>query len=132
MFQVSNLFKKKWICFICFIKSNWFGLNYRSFPGNLIALTILTLSIGYMTMMFCSYHKTVSVLLCLAITTVCCIGIIIFASQTKYDLTRFVKFFEPEFKWFIYLALLGLINDIYFTKTLYAKKAKMCDLQKFG
>uniref|UniRef100_A0A0R3RZK9 Protein lifeguard 3 n=1 Tax=Elaeophora elaphi TaxID=1147741 RepID=A0A0R3RZK9_9BILA len=59
----------------------------RSFPGNLVALSILTLSIGYMTMMFCSYHKTVSVLLCLTITVVCCAGIIIFSSQTKYDLT---------------------------------------------
>ncbi|KAL3984832.1 Inhibitor of apoptosis-promoting Bax1 family protein [Acanthocheilonema viteae] len=59
----------------------------RSFPGNLIALSILTLAIGYMTMMFCSYHRTTSVLLCLTITVVCCAGIIIFSSQTKYDLT---------------------------------------------
>ncbi|KAL3984836.1 Inhibitor of apoptosis-promoting Bax1 family protein [Acanthocheilonema viteae] len=59
----------------------------RSFPGNLIALSILTLAIGYMTMIFCSYHRITSVLLCLTITVVCSAGIIIFSSQTKYDLT---------------------------------------------
>ncbi|EJD75522.1 hypothetical protein, variant [Loa loa] len=59
----------------------------RSFPGNLIALSILTLSIGYMTMMICSFHGLTPVLLCLIITVVCCAGIIIFSSQTKYDLT---------------------------------------------
>ncbi|VIO97919.1 Uncharacterized protein BM_BM3969 [Brugia malayi] len=59
----------------------------RSFPGNLIALSILTLSTGYMTMMICSFHGLVSVLLCLIITVICCSGIIIFSSQTKYDLT---------------------------------------------
>lgn len=64
----------------------------RSFPVNLIATGILTLSIGYMTMMITSFHNVVSVLLCLIITAVCCVGIIIFASQTKYDLTRFFFF----------------------------------------
>uniref|UniRef100_A0A915Q6F9 Uncharacterized protein n=1 Tax=Setaria digitata TaxID=48799 RepID=A0A915Q6F9_9BILA len=59
----------------------------RSFPGNLIALSVLTLAMGYMTMMLCSYHRVISVLLCLIITLVCCVGIIIFSSQTKYDLT---------------------------------------------
>uniref|UniRef100_F1L1V3 Fas apoptotic inhibitory molecule 2 n=1 Tax=Ascaris suum TaxID=6253 RepID=F1L1V3_ASCSU len=59
----------------------------RSFPTNLIATGILTLAIGYMTMMICSFNNIISVLLCLIITAVCCIGIIIFASQTKYDLT---------------------------------------------
>ncbi|VDD89703.1 unnamed protein product [Enterobius vermicularis] len=59
----------------------------RSFPSNLIATAILTLSIGYMTMMVCSYHRVESVLMCLIITTVCCGGIIIFSIQTKYDLT---------------------------------------------
>lgn len=59
----------------------------RSFPSNLIATGILTLSIGYMTMMICSFYNLESVLICLLITTICCTGIIIFSSQTKYDLT---------------------------------------------
>ncbi|VDM99107.1 unnamed protein product [Thelazia callipaeda] len=59
----------------------------RSFPGNLIALSILTLSVGYMTMMICSFHNVISVFLCLIITAVCCGGIILFSTQTKYDLT---------------------------------------------
>ncbi|VDK39377.1 unnamed protein product [Gongylonema pulchrum] len=62
----------------------------RSFPGNLIALGVLTLAVGYMTMMICSFHNVTSVLLCLIITAVCCAGIILFSSQTKYDLTSMI------------------------------------------
>lgn len=64
----------------------------RSSPGNLIATGILTLSIGYMTMMITSFHSLPSVLMCLIITTVCCAAIIIFSSQTKYDLTSCMGF----------------------------------------
>uniref|UniRef100_A0AC34G418 Fas apoptotic inhibitory molecule 2 n=1 Tax=Panagrolaimus sp. ES5 TaxID=591445 RepID=A0AC34G418_9BILA len=42
----------------------------RSFPANLIVTGILTLAIGYMTMMICSMHDVVSVMLTLVITTV--------------------------------------------------------------
>ncbi|TKR60743.1 hypothetical protein L596_027941 [Steinernema carpocapsae] len=59
----------------------------RSFPSNLIMTGLLTISIGYMTMMICSMHDIVSVLLTLIITTICCGSIIIFASTTKRDLT---------------------------------------------
>uniref|UniRef100_A0A0N5A2Z2 Protein lifeguard 1-like n=1 Tax=Parastrongyloides trichosuri TaxID=131310 RepID=A0A0N5A2Z2_PARTI len=59
----------------------------RSFPANLICTAVLTLSIGYMTMMICSMYDIVPVLLTLIITTVCCGGIIIFSMQSKHDLT---------------------------------------------
>uniref|UniRef100_A0A1I7ZQZ0 Protein lifeguard 1-like n=1 Tax=Steinernema glaseri TaxID=37863 RepID=A0A1I7ZQZ0_9BILA len=59
----------------------------RSFPSNLIMTAILTLAIGYMTMMLCSVYDIVSVLLTLIITTVCCASIIVFAATTKKDLT---------------------------------------------
>uniref|UniRef100_A0A915EAG9 Uncharacterized protein n=1 Tax=Ditylenchus dipsaci TaxID=166011 RepID=A0A915EAG9_9BILA len=64
----------------------------RSFPSNIICTAILTLSIGYMTMVLCSVHELTPVLMCLAITCVCCGSIIIFASQTKYDLTSMMGF----------------------------------------
>ncbi|KAI1723986.1 inhibitor of apoptosis-promoting bax1 domain-containing protein [Ditylenchus destructor] len=59
----------------------------RSFPSNIICTAILTLAIGYMTMMICSMYQASAVVMCLTITTLCCGAIIIFSSQTKYDLT---------------------------------------------
>jgi FtsH-binding integral membrane protein len=59
----------------------------RSFPSNLIACGILTLAIGYMTMMITAMYNMSAVLMALGITTGCCAGIIIFASVTKHDLT---------------------------------------------
>uniref|UniRef100_A0A914BX84 Uncharacterized protein n=1 Tax=Acrobeloides nanus TaxID=290746 RepID=A0A914BX84_9BILA len=62
----------------------------RSFPSNLICTAILTLAIGYMTMMICTRYDVVSVALCFVITAVCCGTIVIFAMQTKYDLTSMI------------------------------------------
>lgn len=64
----------------------------RSFPSNLICTGILTLSIGYMTMMLTARYNIESVLMCLVITTVCSAGIIIFSMQTKHDLTSMMGF----------------------------------------
>jgi len=64
----------------------------RSHPANLICTGILTLAIGYMTMMITAHYKIESVLMCLIITTVCCAGIILFSMQTKYDLTSMMGF----------------------------------------
>lgn len=64
----------------------------RSFPANIICTAILTLAIGYMTMMICARYNVVSVLLCLTITTICCGGIILFSMQTKYDITSMMGF----------------------------------------
>ena len=64
----------------------------RSFPANLICTGILTLAIGYMTMMICSMYSLESVMLTFIITTVVCASIILFSSQTKYDLTSMMGF----------------------------------------
>lgn len=64
----------------------------RSSPSNLICTGILTLSIGYMTMMITAHYSIESVLMCLIITTVCCGGIILFSMQTKHDLTSMIGF----------------------------------------
>lgn len=58
----------------------------RSSPSNLIFTAILTLSIGYMTMMITAYHNIVSVLLAVVMLTLTCFGVIIFSMQTKYNL----------------------------------------------
>uniref|UniRef100_A0AC34RQE2 Uncharacterized protein n=1 Tax=Panagrolaimus sp. JU765 TaxID=591449 RepID=A0AC34RQE2_9BILA len=67
-------------------------LVVRHFPSNLICTGILTLSIGYMTMMITSMYDIESVLLTFVITTIVCATIILFATQTKYDLTSMVGF----------------------------------------
>jgi len=64
----------------------------RSFPANLICTAILTLAIGYMTMMICSMYNLESVMLTFIITTIVCASIILFSSQTKYDLTSMMGF----------------------------------------
>ena len=64
----------------------------RSFPANIICTAILTLSIGYMTMMLCAFKDIKMVALCLMITTLVCGSIIIFSMQTKYDLTSMMGY----------------------------------------
>jgi len=64
----------------------------RSFPSNVIATGILTIAIGYMTMMISAFYSTNTVFMALVITVVCCASIILFACQTKYDLTSLVGF----------------------------------------
>lgn len=60
----------------------------RKFPGNVIALGFLTASMGYMAAMISCYHETDVVLMALGICTGCCLTVIIFSCQTKYDFTK--------------------------------------------
>jgi hypothetical protein len=53
----------------------------RSFPANIICTGVLTLAIGYMTMMISAMHGIEAVLITLIVTTVCCGGIILFSMQ---------------------------------------------------
>lgn len=57
----------------------------KSYSTKLLLQTVAT---GYMTMMITQQFNTESVLLALIITTLSCGTIIIFAMQTKYDLTK--------------------------------------------
>ncbi|CAD6196122.1 unnamed protein product [Caenorhabditis auriculariae] len=59
----------------------------RSFPTNIILLSIFTLSAAAMTMFITAYYNVQSVLICLCITSVCSGGIIVFSINTKHDLT---------------------------------------------
>lgn len=59
----------------------------RRHPWNLVALSILTLSMSYMVGMIASFHKTESVIIAVGITAVVCFTVVIFSMQTKYDFT---------------------------------------------
>ncbi|KAM9309267.1 glutamate receptor, ionotropic, N-methyl D-aspartate-associated protein 1b (glutamate binding) [Pholidichthys leucotaenia] len=59
----------------------------RRHPWNLVALSILTLSLSYMVGMIASFHQTESVIMAVGITSIVCITVVIFSLQTKYDFT---------------------------------------------
>jgi len=59
----------------------------RSHPINMIFLGLLTLSMGYMVGTISCFHSTNIVILAFAITFFCTIAVMLFACQTKYDLT---------------------------------------------
>ncbi|XP_039974742.1 glutamate receptor, ionotropic, N-methyl D-aspartate-associated protein 1b (glutamate binding) [Xiphias gladius] len=59
----------------------------RRHPWNLVALSILTLSMSYMVGMIASFHETDSVIMALGITAVVCFTVVLFSLQTKYDFT---------------------------------------------
>ncbi|XP_022621402.1 protein lifeguard 1-like [Seriola dumerili] len=59
----------------------------RRHPWNLVALSVLTLSMSYMVGMIASFHETDSVIMAVGITAVVCFTVVIFSLQTKYDFT---------------------------------------------
>uniref|UniRef100_A0A914DKB1 Uncharacterized protein n=1 Tax=Acrobeloides nanus TaxID=290746 RepID=A0A914DKB1_9BILA len=75
-----------YILLMCFEKLR------RSHPVNLYLTGILTLSIGFMTMMICARHKIEFVMIALVITTICCGSVILFASQTRIDFTSCIGY----------------------------------------
>lgn len=89
----------------------------RSFPANIICTAILTLAIGYMTMMLASRYNMVPVLLCLVITTVCCGGIILFSMQTKHDLTSMLGFAAIAGLVLMVFGLVAIISVMFFKIT---------------
>ncbi|XP_030606273.1 glutamate receptor, ionotropic, N-methyl D-aspartate-associated protein 1b (glutamate binding) [Archocentrus centrarchus] len=63
------------------------GSVRRRHPWNLVALSILTLSMSYMVGMIASFHQTESVIMAVGITAFVCFTVVIFSLQTKYDFT---------------------------------------------
>uniref|UniRef100_A0A3Q3VN58 Uncharacterized protein n=1 Tax=Mola mola TaxID=94237 RepID=A0A3Q3VN58_MOLML len=63
------------------------GSVRRRHPWNLVALSVLTLSMSYMVGMIASFHDTESVVMAVGITAVVCFTVVIFSLQTKYDFT---------------------------------------------
>uniref|UniRef100_A0A1I7UN46 Protein lifeguard 2 n=1 Tax=Caenorhabditis tropicalis TaxID=1561998 RepID=A0A1I7UN46_9PELO len=98
----------------------------RTFPTNIILLTIFTLSAATMTMFITACYNVQSVLICLCITTLCSGSVILFSLKTKSDLTSkmgvafmlsmvlfsfglFAMIFTLAFKWqFLYSVYSGL------------------------
>ncbi|XP_038567574.1 glutamate receptor, ionotropic, N-methyl D-aspartate-associated protein 1b (glutamate binding) [Micropterus salmoides] len=63
------------------------GSVRRRHPWNLVALSVLTLSMSYMVGMIASFHDTETVVMAVGITAVVCFTVVIFSLQTKYDFT---------------------------------------------
>ncbi|XP_063811509.1 LOW QUALITY PROTEIN: protein lifeguard 1-like [Pseudophryne corroboree] len=59
----------------------------RRHPWNLVALSILTLSLSYMVGMIASFYDTEAVIMALGITAAVCFTVVLFSLQTKYDFT---------------------------------------------
>jgi len=60
----------------------------RRHPINLVLLAIFTISLSYMVAVISSFHDTKIVLALFGMTLLISVGIIGFASQTKYDFTK--------------------------------------------
>ncbi|KAM7420656.1 hypothetical protein PAMA_015064 [Pampus argenteus] len=75
------------IFIVCVCVISCCGNFRRKHPWNLVALSILTLSLSYMVGMIASFHNTESVVMAVGITAVVCFTVVIFSLQTKYDFT---------------------------------------------
>ncbi|MBN3291655.1 LFG1 protein, partial [Polypterus senegalus] len=75
------------VFFVVLIVLSCCGEFRRQHPWNLIALSILTLSMSYMVGMIASFYDTDSVIMAVGITVVVCFTVVLFSLQTKYDFT---------------------------------------------
>ncbi|XP_042319613.1 protein lifeguard 1 [Sceloporus undulatus] len=75
------------VFFISLIVLSCCGEFRRKHPWNLVALSILTVSLSYMVGMIASFYDTEAVIMAVGITTVVCFTVVIFSLQTKYDFT---------------------------------------------
>ncbi|KAL2080320.1 hypothetical protein ACEWY4_024113 [Coilia grayii] len=75
------------IFFVSLIVLSCCGEFRRKHPWNLVALSILTLSLSYMVGMIASFYDTDSVIMAVGITAVVCFSVVIFSLQSKYDFT---------------------------------------------
>lgn len=75
------------IFFVSLIVLSCCGEFRRKHPWNLIALSILTLSLSYMVGMIASFYNTDTVIMAVGITAVVCFTVVLFSLQSKYDFT---------------------------------------------
>ncbi|XP_069771089.1 protein lifeguard 1-like [Narcine bancroftii] len=75
------------VFFVSLIALSCCGEFRRKHPWNLIALSILTLSMSYMVGMIASFYDTDSVVMAVGITAAVCFTVVLFSMQTKYDFT---------------------------------------------
>uniref|UniRef100_A0A8D1TLX8 Glutamate ionotropic receptor NMDA type subunit associated protein 1 n=1 Tax=Sus scrofa TaxID=9823 RepID=A0A8D1TLX8_PIG len=75
------------VFFISLIVLSCCGDFRRKHPWNLVALSILTVSLSYMVGMIASFYNTEAVIMAVGITTTVCFTVVIFSLQTRYDFT---------------------------------------------
>nr|XP_033789124.1 protein lifeguard 1 [Geotrypetes seraphini]XP_033789126.1 protein lifeguard 1 [Geotrypetes seraphini]XP_033789127.1 protein lifeguard 1 [Geotrypetes seraphini] len=75
------------VFFVSLIVLSCCGEFRRKHPWNLLALSILTLSLSYMVGMIASFYNTETVIMAVGITVVVCFTVVLFSLQTKYDFT---------------------------------------------
>ncbi|XP_067267314.1 glutamate receptor, ionotropic, N-methyl D-aspartate-associated protein 1a (glutamate binding) [Chanodichthys erythropterus] len=75
------------IFFVALIVLSCCGEFRRKHPWNLVALSILTLSLSYMVGMIASFYDTDTVIMAVGITVVVCFTVVLFSLQSKYDFT---------------------------------------------
>ncbi|XP_040909827.1 glutamate receptor, ionotropic, N-methyl D-aspartate-associated protein 1a (glutamate binding) isoform X1 [Toxotes jaculatrix] len=75
------------VFFVSLIVLSCCGDFRRKHPWNLVALSILTLSLSYMVGMIASFYETETVIMAVGITAVVCFTVVLFSLQSKYDFT---------------------------------------------
>ncbi|KAK2836545.1 hypothetical protein Q7C36_014414 [Tachysurus vachellii] len=75
------------VFFVSLIVLSCCGEFRRKHPWNLVALSILTLSLSYMVGMIASFYNTDTVIMAVGITAVVCFTVVLFSLQSKYDFT---------------------------------------------
>ncbi|MED6276129.1 hypothetical protein CHARACLAT_000141 [Characodon lateralis] len=75
------------VFFVSLITISCCGDFRRKHPWNLVALSILTLSLSYMVGMIASFYNTETVIIAVGITAVVCFTVVLFSLQSKYDFT---------------------------------------------
>ena len=67
-------------------------------PGNIIAITIFTLSLSLLVSTICLFHDVTWVLMAMGITAALCLGLTLFSFQTKIDFTGILVRFPIHLK----------------------------------
>nr|CDJ91844.1 Uncharacterised protein family UPF0005 domain containing protein [Haemonchus contortus] len=92
----------------------------RNFPMNLILLAIFTIAAGLILAVICALASPQSVLLALITTTLSCGAIILFASQTSYDVTTHIfLIYAASCAVFIFGIALGILQFFVYIKMLH-------------
>ncbi|KAK6738000.1 hypothetical protein RB195_020221 [Necator americanus] len=92
----------------------------RNFPCNIVILGVFTVASGFMLAVLCSRVPPQTVLLALSTTTLSCVAIIGFASQTKYDITSHMfVVFAGTVAVFIFGLILAIMSFFIYIKALH-------------
>ncbi|XP_051519004.1 protein lifeguard 1-like [Myxocyprinus asiaticus] len=94
----------------------------RKHPWNLVALSILTLSLSYMVGMIASFYETDVVIMAVGITVVVCFTVVLFSLQSKYD---FTSCWGVLFVCLIVLLLASILCTVFHNKILHIVYASL-------